>query len=132
MANNTQKQQDLHTLAVTRFTRIEMKERDQRRLAVEDIKFAQAEDGQWDEEAKKKREGRPRFTINRVAGAIDQLIGDQRQNRTNIKIRPVSGGASESVADTLTGLIRNIEDNSKAGNAYDVAFDEMVNGGFGG
>ena len=132
MANNTEAKEKLHALSVKRFTRLEMKERDQRRLAVEDIKFAQAEDGQWDDEAKEKRSGRPRFTINRVAGAIDQLIGDQRQNRTNIKIRPVSGGASESVADTLTGLIRNIEADSKAGNAYDVAFDEMVNGGFGG
>ena len=122
----------LHALAVKRFERIENKERDQRKLAVEDIKFAQTEDGQWDEGAKEKRKNRPRFTINRVAGAVDQLIGDQRQNRTNIKIRPVSGGATEDVAKTMTGLIRNIESNSKANNAYDTAFDEVVNGGFGG
>jgi hypothetical protein len=132
MITNTAKQNEIHALSVKRFTRLEMKERDQRRLAVEDIKFAQAEDGQWDDGAKEKRKDRPRFTINRVAGAIDQLIGDQRQNRTNIKIRPVSGGASESVAETLTGLIRNIEADSKASNCYDVAFDEMVNGGYGG
>ena len=122
----------LHALAVKRFERIENKERDQRKAAVEDIKFAQTEDGQWDEGAIAKRRNRPRFTINRVAGAVDQLIGDQRQNRTNIKIRPVSGGATEDVAKTMTGLIRNIESNSKANNAYDTAFDEVVNGGFGG
>ena len=122
----------LHALAIKRFERIENKERDQRKAAVEDIKFAQTEDGQWDDGAKEKRKNRPRFTINRVAGAVDQLIGDQRQNRTNIKIRPVSGGATEDVAKTLTGLIRNIESNSKANNAYDTAFDEVVNGGFGG
>ena len=122
----------LHALAVKRFERIENKERDQRKAAVEDIKFAQTEDGQWDEGAIAKRRNRPRFTINRVAGAVDQLIGDQRQNRTNIKIRQVSGGATEDVAKTMTGLIRNIESNSKANNAYDTAFDEVVNGGFGG
>ena len=122
----------LHALAVKRFERIENKERDQRKAAVEDIKFAQTEDGQWDEGAIAKRRNRPRFTINRVAGAVDQLIGDQRQNRTNIKIRPVSGGATEDVAKTMTGLFRNIESNSKANNAYDTAFDEVVNGGFGG
>ena len=126
------KDEKLHALAVKRFERIENKERDQRKAAVEDIKFAQTEDGQWDEGAIAKRKNRPRFTINRVAGAVDQLIGDQRQNRTNIKIRPVSGGATEDVAKTLTGLIRNIESNSKANNAYDTAFDEVVNGGFGG
>ncbi len=129
MAN---KDDELHSLAVKRFGRIEQKERDQRRLAVEDIKFAQTEDGQWDEGAKQKRKNRPRFTINRVAGAIDQIIGDQRQNRTDIKIRPVSGGASEDTAKVFTGLIRNIESTSKASNAYDCAFDEVINGGYGG
>jgi len=126
------KNDKLHALALKRFERTESKDRDQRRLAVEDIRFAQAEDGQWDDNAIEKRKNRPRFTINRVAGAIDQLIGDQRQNRTDIKIRPVSGGATEDVAKVYTGLIRNIESASKASNAYDCAFDEVVNGGFGG
>lgn len=129
MAN---KNEAIHRLAVQRFERVENKERNQRKLAVEDIKFAQTEDGQWDEGAKTKRKDRPRFTINRVAGAIDQLIGDQRQNRTSIKIRPVSGGATEETAKTMEGLIRNIETTSKAENAYDSAFDEVVNGGYGG
>jgi hypothetical protein len=121
-----------HSEALKRFGRAEDKERNQRRLAVEDIKFAQAEDGQWSDDAKEKRANRPRFTINRVAAAVDQLIGDQRQNRTSIKVRPVSGGSTESMAKTITGLIRNIESDSKATNAYDAAFDEVVNGGFGG
>lgn len=127
-----EKLEAIHKQAIERFELAETKEKKQRALAVEDIKFAQSEDGQWDEGAIEKRQGRPRYTINRVAGAIDQLIGDQRQNRTNIKIRPVSGGAKEDVAEVMTGLIRNIEGQSKAANAYDNAFDEVVNGGFGG
>lgn len=123
---------DIHATALKRFTRVEDKERDQRIEAVEDIRFAQTSDGQWDDDAKEKRKNRPRYTINRVAGAIDQLIGDQRQNRTDIKIRPVRGGATEKVAKVMTGLIRNIETTSKASNAYDEAFDEVVNGGYGG
>lgn len=127
-----EEENDIHKIAMKRFNRVEDKERDQRALAIEDIKFAQTEDGQWDENAKRKRANRPRYTINRIAGAIDQLIGDQRQNRTDIKIRPVSGGATEDVAKVMSGLIRNIESQSKASNAYDNAFDEMVNGGYGG
>ena len=126
------KDEKTHALAVKRFTRVENKELEQRRLAIEDIRFAQTEDGQWDDNARQKRKDRPRFTINRVAGAIDQLIGDQRQNRTALKVRPVSGGATEDTAKTMEGLIRNIESNSKASNAYDTAFDEVVNGGYGG
>ena len=95
------KDDQLHRTAFSRFERVETKERNQRRLAIEDLKFA-------------------------------QLIGDQRQNRTSIKSRPVAGGATEDVAETLTGLIRNIETQSKAENAYDCAFDEVVNGGYGG
>lgn len=123
---------DIHKIALKRFQRAEDKERGQRRLAVEDLRFAQTEDGQWDDAATEKRAGRPRYTINRVAGAVDQLIGDQRQNRTSIKVRPVSGGATEDVAKVFEGLIRNIETQSKADNAYDNAFDESVNGGYGG
>ncbi|PHS60767.1 MAG: hypothetical protein COB12_12710 [Flavobacterium sp.] len=123
---------DIHQTALKRFQRVEDKERSQRSLAIEDLRFAQTEDGQWEDDAKDKRRGRPRYTINRVAGAVDQLIGDQRQNRTAIKIRPVRGGATEDVAKVMEGLIRNIETQSKATNAYDNAFDEVVNGGFGG
>ena len=123
---------EIHDKALLRFERVENKEREQRGQALEDIRFAQTEDGQWDDTAKQKRASRPRYTINRVAGAVDQLVGDQRQNRTDIKIRPVSGGASEEVAKVMTGLIRNIESTSKASNAYDNAFDETVNGGYGG
>lgn len=128
----TEDEQKAHTLALKRFEQVETKEKNQRALAVEDILFAQSEDGQWDEDAVAKRKGRPRYTINRVAGAIDQLIGDQRQNRTAIKIRPVSGGASNEIAEVMEGLIRNIESQSKASNAYDNAFDEVINGGYGG
>lgn len=123
---------DIHTLALKRFQQVEDKERSQRLLAIEDARFAQTEDGQWDEDAIQKRKGRPRYTINRVAGAIDQLEGDQRQNRTSIKVRPVSGGATEEVAKTFEGIIRNIEVTSRADNAYDNAYDEIVNGGYGG
>ena len=121
-----------HLLALTRFEQVETKEKEQRALAVEDLLFAQSEDGQWDEDAERKRKGRPRYTINRVAGAIDQLIGDQRQNSTNIKIRPVSESASSEVAEVMQGLIRNIESQSKAESAYDNGYDEVVNGGYGG
>jgi len=129
---NTDKEQEIHKTALKRFQQVQDKERDQRQLAVEDIKFAQTEDGQWDDHAKAQRADRPRYTINRVAGAVDQLTGDDRQNRIDIKVRPVSGGATEDTAKTMTGLIRNIESQSKAQSAYDNGFDEVVNGGFGG
>ncbi len=114
------------------FQVIENREHKQRELAVEDGKFVNAEDGQWDDDARTKRANRPRYTINRTAPAIDQLVGDQRQSRTAVKINPVSSGADEDGAKLYGGLIRNIESQSKATNAYDQAYDETITGGYGG
>ena len=132
MATKEEKLNAIHKDGVGRFEVIMTREKDQRALAVEDAKFAHTPDGQWDENAIAKRKDRPRYTINRVAGAIDQLVGDRRQNQTDIKVRPVSGGADVALAKIYNGLIRNIEGLSKAENAYDMAFDELVTGGYGG
>jgi len=126
------KDKDIHQEAVKRFEMIERKERKQRRLAIEDARFVNAEDGQWSEESRTQRANRPRYTINRIAGSIDQLIGEQRQNRTQIKVRPVSGKADIKTANIFSGLIRNIESDSNAENSYDNAYDEELSGGFGG
>ena len=122
----------IHTEGLKRFSLVENKERKERKLAIEDARFVNATDGQWEDEATESRAGRPRYTIDRVSGAIDQIVGNQRQNRTSIKVRPVSGGADEDLANIYNGLIRNIEARSKAENAYDAAFDEEVTGGYGG
>lgn len=132
MASKEDKLNAIHKDGMDRFDVIMTRERDQRTLAVEDAKFAHTPDGQWDENAISKRKDRPRYTINRVAGAIDQLVGDRRQNQTDIKVRPVSGGADVALAKIYNGLIRNIEGLSKAENAYDMAYDELVTGGYGG
>jgi hypothetical protein len=121
----------IHREALQHFDEVWNQERDQRTLAIEDMRFAHAEDGQWDEEAITKRKDRPRYTLNRVAGAIDQVCGGQRQNRTQIKVRPVTDG-SDDVAKVEMGLIRNIEARSDGESIYDAAFDETVTGGYGG
>jgi len=122
----------IHKQALDQFEVIQTREKDQRALAVEDSKFINVEDGQWDEEATEKRADRPRYTIDRVSPAIDQLVGDQRQNRTSIKVDPVSCGADEDGAKLMSGLIRNIEAQSKATQSYDGAYDENATGGYGG
>lgn len=122
----------VHKRALDRFAVIQTREKDQRALAVEDAKFINVEDGQWDDDAKSKRKNRPRYTIDRTSPAIEQLVGDQRQNRTSIKIDPVSSDADDDGAQLLGGLIRNIEKESKATNAYDIGFDEALTGGYGG
>jgi len=132
MSDKEESLKSIHTQALKQFSAIENKEREQRKLCIEDMRFVNTEDGQWSENAIVQRANRPRYTINRIAGSMDQLVGDQRQNRTQVKIRPVSGGADIKTANVLNGLIRNIESNSNAENHYDNAYDEELSGGMGG
>lgn len=123
--------EEIHEEAVKRFDNASGSDEIQRVAAIRDMIFVHAEDGQWDEDAIERRRDRPRYTINRVAGAVDQIVGDQRQNRIAVKVSP-RDEANQKLADIFTGLIRNIEQGSSAVNAYDQAYDETVTGGYGG
>jgi hypothetical protein len=106
-------------------------ESDNRSLAIDDLKFIYDEDGQWEREVLSKRRGRPNNTYNRVIGAVNQVIGDQRQNKPSIKVRGVDSKADPKTAEVFTGLIRNIESCSDADTAYDTAFKFACAGGYG-
>lgn len=123
--------EDLFYEAMRRFEVTRAADREQRLLATEDLIFINSEDGQWSEDVVEKRKDRPRYTIDRISGALNQLIGNQRQTRTGIKVIPQTDG-NEKTAQVLTGLIRSIEQLSNADNAYDSAFTEQITGGYGG
>jgi hypothetical protein len=122
---------ELHHEALEQFSIASEADKEQRKLAVEDLLFVNAEDGQWDEDAIEKRRDRPRYTIDRISGAIDQLVGDQRQNRVAVTVEPQKD-ADEKTARIFSGLIRSIEQLSRAGNAYDNAYCEQITAGYGG
>jgi len=102
-----------------------------RALALSDIRSENGE--QWEPEAQASREedGRPCLTINKIAGAVKQILGAARQNKLAIKVRPVDDQSDPKVAELLTGLIRNIENTSAGESAYDHAFECAVKGGWG-
>ena len=88
---------------------------------------------QWDPDIKSERtaDGRPCYTINRVPQFLRQITGEQKKSRPGIKISPVGDGADVETAEIEQGLVRHIERNSDAEDAYDTAFDQMATGGFG-
>ncbi len=106
-------------------------DQEDRDRAVEDMHFLDGD--QWPTEIRQTREdtGRPCLTINRLPGFIDQVVGDQRQNRPSIKIRPVDSFSDPDLAEILTGIVRNIESVSDAGIAYDTAFESAASCGRG-
>ena len=131
MVTRTKKKDaDIITEAMKRFKAADDADRPERELALEDLRFIFDEDGQWTAEDKKKREGRPSFTFDRVSGALDQLIGDQLQARPGIKVRASEDGDADT-AEIYTGLIRNIEATTNAKSAYSNGFKFSAAGGYG-
>lgn len=107
-------------------------ERDNREIALKDIKFSRLSD-QWPEAIKTKREAqkRPCLTINKLPSFIRQVVNDARQNKPSISIHPADSVADPHTADAISGLIRNIEYSSDADIAYDVGAEQAVTGGWG-
>jgi len=93
---------------------------------LDDLNFVSGD--QWPHDLQKEREidGRPCLTINKLANYGDQVIGDIRMNEPSIKVKPVDSGSDPDVAEILTGLIRNIEVQSRAEIAYDSAVESAI------
>lgn len=102
-----------------------------RRNYLEDMKFATSAD-QWDEQVKNARgKDRPTLTINKLNAITKQIIGDYLRNEIGIKVRPVDSKADVKKAKTRDGIIRNIQDVSRAQDAYKTSLTCSVRGGYG-
>ena len=118
--------------------------------AEDDLNFLAGD--QWPAGVRNAREmdQRPCLTNNVLPTFVDQVLGDQRQNRPSIKVSPVetqfAGSGSEQkeltipsldgksdykLGEILTGLIKNIEYSSDAETSYDIAFQSALQSGMG-
>lgn len=86
---------------------------------------------QWDAAVRTDRGDRPCLTQNHVRQHNLQIINDARQNKAQIKISPTSGRASYDAAQVMSGIIRRIEYQSKAIDAYSTATYHQVETGIG-
>lgn len=102
----------------------------QYKRALEHMKFAFVPGNQWDSWMSRTRANRPMYEVNKTRQALKQITNDQRQNRPQVKVRPARD-ATQDMAEVRQGMIRGIEANSRADNAYDTAFQFAVGGGFG-
>ena len=104
---------------------------DDRKNALDDIKFRSGE--QWPKEVSEQRikDKRPCLTVDKLNQYVRQIVNDGRQNRPAIKVSPVDGGADIATAEILAGIVKHIESRSNADAAYDTALDSSATGGFG-
>src|SRR4249920_1452065 len=120
--------------AKDRFTRCQAWESSWRDRAKFDITFANGDalnGGQWDSNVRNERAGRPCLTYNQTRQHNIQIINDGRQNKAQIKVTPTGGRASYESAQVFSGIIRRIEYQSKAVDAYSTAIYHQVESGIG-
>lgn len=91
---------------------------------------------QWDEKTKAERENdpegaRPCLVVDKLNQHVMQVVNDERQNRPQIKVRPVDDAGDVETAKIFDGILRHIQDRSRADVAFDTAFECAVDGGFG-
>ncbi|MCK5020328.1 MAG: hypothetical protein KAS32_25035 [Candidatus Peribacteraceae bacterium] len=101
--------------------------------AQDDVDFLQGGENQWlaaDWRSRKSR-GAPTLTINPLNVFVGRVVGDMLLNKPAIKAVPVDGDSDPESADIRSGLISNIEYQSKAGQVWKHIGKQQVGHGFG-
>jgi hypothetical protein len=125
---------DIVSEAKNRFERCEKWEADARENALEDARFANGDSvnmWQWSQIVRNARGNRPMLTMNKARQHILQIVNDARQHKAQVKITPTGGRASYEAAQVFAGIIRRIEYQSKAVDAYSTAIYHQVETGIG-
>src|SRR4051812_36384525 len=130
----SQTDKDIWSEAKHRFARCQSWESQARANALNDAKFANGDsynNWQWPDSVRNVRQDRPCLTQNKVRQHNLHIINDARQHKAAIKVTPVGGHASYEAAQIFAAIIRRIEYQSKAIDAYSTAIYHQVESGMG-
>lgn len=118
--------------ARSRFKMAVQAEQEQRVASMDDFRFCDP-DKQWSEQDRNSREadGRPCLTVDRITPFCKQIVNAMRQNPQSIHVVPLSDGAAQDAAEVRQGIIRDVELQSSAGQAYITAYESAVRSGIG-
>lgn len=124
------KQADLHATALRHAEEAWTAERLNIAEGREDQRFAFGEQWPANDKLERDRERRPSITINRLPQFKRQVTGDIRKDTPSSKVIPAKDATAKK-AEILTGMIRNIEQQSNAKAAYVQAVENAVDVGMG-
>ncbi len=113
-----------------RFKRAVEADEENRRLAVDDLKFLHEPGAQWDDVTRRERGNRPCFEFNKLRVSVKRVINDIRANRPQGKVRAVEDGDKDT-SNIMEGLVRNVWNMSDGDAAVDGAAEYQVGGGMG-
>lgn len=117
--------------AKARFKRCQDFEAEYRTRALDDLKFVHGDSDngyQWPETMRTQRnsDAKPCLTINKTRQHALMVINEAKENRPSVKVNAVGGDASYESAQVYEGVIRHIEYQSNAADAYDTGLEFQV------
>ena len=98
---------------------------------VSDVKFANGD--QWDASSYKNRKANNRSALvyNKIPANVKYVVNNARSCTPEIKVHPISDGASKNTAKIYDGILKSIQYKSNAKSAYVKALESAVIGGVG-
>lgn len=105
---------------------------DNREMVREADHFLNKRDGQWEPEILSRFQGKPKYTFDEANPIVDDIMGEMSAAEFSIRVSPSGGAASKRTAQIYEGIIRTIENISKATNVYNRAARIMVGTGIDG
>lgn len=88
--------------------------KDMREQCRESMLFVTKKDGQWEPRVWEQYDGRLRATFDMCNPIVDSIAGEIEQSDFTLRVAPAGGEATEDIARTYDGLIRNIRNISNA------------------
>ena len=99
---------------------------DNREMSMEADLFLNKRDGMWEPHIYSAWKDRPRYTLDEVNPVLDGIMGEMEAMDFAISCAPNGGGATVKMANEYAGIIRSIENMSKARYIYKTAARDMV------
>lgn len=105
---------------------------DQRENARECDRFLLEKDGQWEDDIARTLDSqkRPRYTFDKCTPVLESMMADVEDMDFGSNVKPAGSGANKDLALTLEGMIRSIENESRADSIYRNACRRLMRRGF--
>lgn len=119
------KEEYTHEEALERYKKALNADKENRERSLEDAEFCAGK--QWPDavENKRKEDGRPCLTINRMPAFVRQVSNEVRMKPPSIQVIPAEDGDMET-AQVIEGMIRAIEAKSKAKRIYSKTIEDSA------
>lgn len=119
----------IHAQAMQDFNAIISVVKDERERCLAERRFYTIPEAQW-EDNQEQFANKPKFVVNKIHLAVMRIITEYRNNRIAVSFVPTNG-EDDDITEVCAGLFRADEKRSGAQEAYDLALEEAVGGGYG-